>query len=80
MLGVFSSREKYKTVNLEQKEWRKLLAVIEHLNNSLDDQDIRENTGRELLDLLSADHFASYIWNSGEKKFTNPVFICRRII
>lgn len=62
-------------MNLEQREWHRLLAVIEHLNTSLDDQAIRENTGRELLDLLSADHFASYIWNSDEGKFANPVFI-----
>ncbi len=62
-------------MNLEQKEWRQLLAVIEHLNNSLDDREIRENTGKELLDLLHADHFASYVWNSDAQEFSNPVFL-----
>lgn len=60
---------------LKQREWHRLLAVIENLNTSLNDQEIRENMGRELLDLLSADHFASFIWNSEEGKFANPIFI-----
>ena len=45
-------------MDLTQKEWRKLLSVIRHLNDSLDDQVIRRRAGRDLLDLLEADYFA----------------------
>ncbi|MEM8662239.1 MAG: helix-turn-helix transcriptional regulator, partial [Pseudomonadota bacterium] len=62
-------------MNLTQKQWRQVLSIIQHLNDSLDDKVIRERAGRELLDLLSADYFASYIWDDDQKKFVAPVFI-----
>ncbi len=62
-------------MNLSQKEWRKLISVIQHLNDSLDDQAIRRQAGRDLLDLLAADHFASYIWDNRGQVFSKPVYI-----
>jgi len=62
-------------VNLSQKEWRKLLSVIQHLHDSLDDRTIREQAGRDLLDLLGADYFASYIWDERGNVFAKPVYI-----
>ena len=62
-------------MNLTQKQWRKLLSVIQHLNDSLDDYAIRERVGRDLLDLLSADYFASYVWDEQAGIFSKPVFL-----
>ncbi len=62
-------------MNLSQKEWRRLLSVIQHLNDSLDDRAIRTKAGEDLLDLLSADYFASYVWDDRESKFVRPVFL-----
>lgn len=62
-------------MDLTQKEWRKLLSVIQHLNDSLDDQVIRRRAGRALLDLLQADHFASFVWDEEGGVFDRPVFL-----
>ncbi len=62
-------------MNLTQAQWRKILSVIQNLNDSLDDYAIRENAGIDLLDLLSADYFASYTWDEETGKFTRPVFL-----
>lgn len=62
-------------MNLSQKQWRGVLSVIQHLNDGLDDVMIREHAGRDLLDLLRADHFASYLWNEQAQQFGSPVFI-----
>ncbi len=62
-------------MDLTQKEWRKLLSVIQHLNDSLDDQVIRRRAGRALLDLLQADYFASFVWDEEGGVFDRPVFL-----
>ena len=62
-------------MNLTQKQWHKVLSVIQHLNDSLDDYTVREQAGRDLLDLLSADYFASYVWDDDAGEFTKPVFL-----
>ncbi len=62
-------------MNLTQKQWHKVLSVIQHLNDTLDDVSIREQAGRDLLELLSADYFASYVWDEQNNIFTRPVYI-----
>lgn len=62
-------------MNLTQRQWHKVLSVIQHLNNSLDDYQVREQAGHDLLDLLSADYFASYVWDRKAREFTQPVFL-----
>ena len=62
-------------MNLNQRQWRKVLSVIQHLSDGLDDTVVRETAGHKLLDLLSADHFASYIWDQKSEAFTKPVYI-----
>jgi DNA-binding NarL/FixJ family response regulator len=62
-------------VNLSQRQWQKVLAVIQQLSDGLDDAVVRERAGHNLLDLLSADYFASYIWDHEAGVFTKPVFI-----
>ncbi len=60
-------------VNLTQKQWRGLLAVIRNLNDGLDDCATRKRAGQELLNLVSADHFASFVWDEQEGVFAKPV-------
>lgn len=62
-------------MNLTQRQWQKVLSVIQHLNDSLDDYAIREQAGEDLLDLLAADYFASYIWDEQAGVFGKPVFL-----
>ena len=62
-------------MNLTQKQWHKVLSVIQHMNDSLDDHAVRERAGHDLLDLLSADYFASYIWDDERSEFGKPVYI-----
>lgn len=62
-------------LNLSQKQWKKLLSVIQHLNDSLDDYAIRRRAGTDLLDLLGADYFASYVWDEASGAFTRPVYL-----
>ena len=62
-------------INLTQKQWQRLLSVIQHLNDSLDDNAIRTRAGEDLLDLLSADYFASYVWDDNTESFSRPVYL-----
>lgn len=62
-------------MNLTQKQWHKVLSVIQHMNDSLDDHAVRERAGHDLLDLLSADYFASYVWDDEHNEFGKPVHI-----
>jgi hypothetical protein len=50
-------------MSVSERQYQGILRVIESLNCSLDSRKIREAAGLELLKLLRADHFASFIWN-----------------
>jgi len=62
-------------MSVSERQYQGILRVIESLNCSLDGLKIREQAGLELLKLLRADHFASFIWNSDQRRFTGQVFI-----
>lgn len=49
--------------------------MIERLNSGMDSRDVRESAGPELLKLLSADYFASFVWDAGTQRFTDSVFL-----
>ena len=51
------------------------MTVVQNLNDSLDDYAVREQAGKDLLDLLSADYFASYVWDDDGRNFARPVFL-----
>jgi hypothetical protein len=44
-------------------------------STELDSRETRELAGVELLKLLRADYFASFIWNPDERRFAGHVFI-----
>lgn len=62
-------------MNLEQRQWQKVLSVIDVLSDGLDDELIRERAGTKLLDLLSADQFASFVWDKDTGSFQKPVYV-----
>jgi|SRR5712671_4181670 len=62
-------------MSVSERQYKGILKVIESLNCGLDSCKIREQAGLELLKLLRADHFASFIWNPDQRRFTGHVFI-----
>ena len=62
-------------VRISEPQYRGILQVIERLGTGLDSRAIRELAGMELLRLLRADYFASFIWNPNERRFADHVFI-----
>ncbi|WMP19235.1 helix-turn-helix transcriptional regulator [Thiothrix lacustris] len=62
---------------LSKKKQTQLLKVIQSLHGSLDDYEIRKQSGYLLLDLLEAECVASFIWNHEQKSFDKGVFINR---
>jgi DNA-binding CsgD family transcriptional regulator len=49
--------------------------LIEHLTHGFDHVEIRHQAGRDILDLLGADYFASYIWDPDNHLFDDRVAI-----
>ena len=62
-------------VSISEHQYQGILRVIECLGNGLDTRETRELAGVELLKLLRADYFASFIWNPNERRFADHVFI-----
>lgn len=52
----------------EHQALRKCFALLAEDHN---ERDIREQIGIVMLELFRADHFASYVWNSEERKFVS---------
>lgn len=62
-------------MSITERQYQGILRVIEHLSSGIDSCEIRERAGVELLDLLRADQFASFVWNPNERRFADHVFI-----
>ena len=62
-------------MSVSEHQYQGILQVIERLGSGLDSRKIRELAGLELLKLLRADYFASFVWNSDERRFAGHVFI-----
>lgn len=62
-------------MHISEKQYKKLLKVIEHLSGGIDSFEIREKAGVAILDLLQADYFASYVWSADERRFCDRVFV-----
>jgi hypothetical protein len=62
-------------MSISEHQYQGILRVIECLGNGLDSRETRELAGVELLKLLRADYFASFIWNPDERRFAGHVFI-----
>lgn len=62
-------------MSLTEQHYKKLLHVTECLSYGLDSAEIRTAVGEALLELLDADYFASYVWNSVARRFEEGVSI-----
>src|ERR1700720_5002274 len=62
-------------MSISEHQYQGILRVIECLGNGLDRREPRELAGVELLKLLRADYFASFIWNPDQRRFAGHVFI-----
>ncbi len=60
-------------MHLSSNETQKLLKITASLSSSLDPDAIRELVAQDLLELLRADCFASYIWDPATEKFGRRV-------
>jgi len=62
-------------MNLTSNECTNLFSIMRDLSCDFSHKEVRERIGRNLLELLNADYFASYAWNPIEKKFVAGVQI-----
>lgn len=62
-------------MSLNEKQWQASLDLIGSLHHKLNSYDSRLKTGQKLLQLLNADHFASYLWNGSKQCFEQPCYI-----
>jgi DNA-binding CsgD family transcriptional regulator len=62
-------------MNMTESNFKQLLYVTECLSYGLDSSEIRLALGKALLKLLDADYYASYVWNSEDRKFDEGVSI-----
>jgi DNA-binding CsgD family transcriptional regulator len=60
---------------LSPQKTRALTSVIETLAEEQNERSVRECVGRQMLTLLDADHYASYVWNEEQQSFDDRVAI-----
>jgi DNA-binding CsgD family transcriptional regulator len=56
-------------------ESRGLARIFGLLSEDLGERDVREAVGHHLLELLEADHYASFVWQDATGRFENAVFL-----
>ncbi len=61
-------------MNLTNKQFKKILNLIELIYMHSDEREMRLDIAVPLLDLLHADYFASFIWNTEANRYENEVF------
>lgn len=62
-------------MNLKDKEANLIFSIMKDLSNDFNHFEIRQRVGQSLLELLNADHFASYVWDENTSKFVSGVKI-----
>jgi len=62
-------------MHLSAAESRCLSRLFGLLAEDMAEHEVRERLGFELLDLLKADHFASYVWDEAARRFDGRVMI-----
>ncbi|MFB9268434.1 response regulator transcription factor [Bradyrhizobium erythrophlei] len=60
---------------VDAAESRVLARIFGLLSEDMAEREVREAIGQHLLDLLKADHYASYVWEDATKTFGKAVFI-----
>lgn len=62
-------------MSISTSNYKQLLHVTDCLSNGLDSMKIMSTIGGALLKLLGADYYASYVWNSSDRKFGEGISI-----
>lgn len=60
---------------LSTREHRALGTLFGLLAEGLAEHELRERVGHALLDLLQADHYASFIWNAEQRRFGHGIWL-----
>lgn len=60
---------------LTDQEATLVFSMMQDLSGDFDHAEVRQRVGETLLDLLDADHFASYVWDGETNKFVSGVQI-----
>lgn len=60
-------------MNLTEEESKLVFAIMHDLSGEFDHLEVRQRVGQKLLDLLQADHFASYMWDEAAQEFESCV-------
>ena len=60
-------------MNLTNREADIIFAIMRELSGEFSHDEVRTRVGKQLLDLLDADYFASYVWNDAQGKFVSGV-------
>ena len=62
-------------MNLTNQEANLVFSIMRDLSSDFDHASIRQRVGKNLLELLQADYFASYAWDAEQNKFVSCVQI-----
>ncbi|MFT7593373.1 MAG: DNA-binding CsgD family transcriptional regulator [Paracoccaceae bacterium] len=62
-------------VNLTDEESELIFSIMRDLSGEFDHSEVRQRVGQKLLELLQADHFASYVWDDAAQEFVSCVQI-----
>ena len=60
-------------LNLTERESRLVFSIMRDLSGEFDHSEVRQRVGQKLLELLNADHFASYVWDDASQTFVSCV-------
>lgn len=60
-------------MNLTEDESKLVFSIMHDLSGEFDHSEVRQRVGQKLLDLLKADHFASYVWDDSSQEFVSCV-------
>ena len=62
-------------MNLTEDESKLIFSIMHDLSGEFDHSEVRQRVGQKLLELLRADHFASYVWDDASQEFVSCVQI-----
>ena len=60
---------------LNDQDMRQMLSIIDKLNRSTNGKQIRQSIADDILELTSADMFASFVWNEPLQRFEDVVYL-----
>ena len=60
---------------LKDRESNLIFSIMKDLSGDFDHFEVRQRVGQSLLELLNADHFASYVWDDSANRFESGIQI-----